>query len=111
MSGKNRDEDLDYYTKYATDDWVPLHNVAVAVNGHLGKGATFDQIVEATVDFVGELVDRGIRPGDLITDYPDFVPWSGEKSTLLDRLRNEMRTHGDFPYPGDVCWLHKPTAP
>ncbi|WP_394362685.1 hypothetical protein [Amycolatopsis sp. SB7-3] len=104
------EEDLQPLLKYAREGCVGLSVVVVVAEMKAGRGATFSEMTTALLSVVGELIDRGAVPGDLIDREPSFVAWSGSKSEILGRLACEIKTLGEIPATGEVCWIHDPAA-
>lgn len=101
-------EDLDYFTDYARDDWVPIHNVFVSASNILGAGASLHQITEAAGTMLDALFARNVRVGDLTATEPGFQTWPGTTREWLERIRRDVEQRGDIPDPGDLGWLHIP---
>jgi hypothetical protein len=99
-------DDVEYLVEYAGEDWVGMSPVTAVASAMAGKGATLDQQISALLTLIGDLMDRGAVPGDLIKDYPDFIPWSGTKDEILQRIARETRALGELPDSGEVTWLH-----
>ncbi|AIG75671.1 Hypothetical protein AJAP_13950 [Amycolatopsis japonica] len=104
------EEDLQPLLKYAREGCVGLSVVVVVAEMKAGRGATFTEMTTALLSVVGELIDRGAVPGDLVDEEPCFVAWSGSKSEILGRLACEIKTLGGIPATGEVCWIHDPAA-
>lgn len=103
-------EDLQYIFEYAEDDWVPMTVVSTAAEDVAGVDATFEQLTNALVTVVGDLIDRGAVPGDLLAEDPDFQAWPGSKDQMLARLRAEVQALARLPEGGEVCWIHVPKS-
>ncbi|MEV6907573.1 hypothetical protein [Amycolatopsis sp. NPDC051071] len=101
-------EDLDYFTDYARDDWVPIHNVFVSASNILGAGASLQQITLTAETMLKELFARKVCVGDLTHHDPGFETWSGTPADWLERVREDVKTRGDIPDPGELGWLHIP---
>ncbi|WP_328608799.1 hypothetical protein OG943_06670 [Amycolatopsis sp. NBC_00345] len=99
-------DDFQYLMEYASEDWVGMSPVSATASAMAGKHPTLEQEISALLTLIGELMDRGALPGDLIKDYPDFVPWTGTKEEILQRIERETRALGDMPHSGQVTWLH-----
>jgi hypothetical protein len=91
-SGNSWDEDLVYLFRYAREDWVGLSSVTAVAGTVAGEGATFDELVSAMLAVLGDLIDRGAVPGDLVAQGTGFEPWRGTKeerrTTSPDRRRD-----------------------
>lgn len=101
-------DDFQYLLEYAEDDWMPMSTVSAVAASHTDAQASFDQQTDALVELVGELIDHGALPGEIIADEPGFAPWLGSKEQLLDRFRAEVRVLGRLPDIGEICWIHIP---
>ena len=99
-------DDVEYLVEYAQDDWVGMSPVTAVASAMAGKGATLDQQISALLTLIGDLMDRGAVPGDLVEGDPDFVAWSGTKDEVLQRIARETRALGELPDSGEVTWLH-----
>ncbi|UUV32264.1 hypothetical protein NQK81_02085 [Amycolatopsis roodepoortensis] len=104
---KKYQEDLDYFTDYARDDWVPLHNVFVSASNILGA-ASLPQITQTAETMLGALFTRNVRVGDLTAHEPGFQPWPGTPREWLERIRDNVEQRRDIPDPGELGWLHTP---
>jgi hypothetical protein len=105
-SGSSWDEDLAYLVRYARGDWVGLSSVTAVAGTVAGEGATFDELVSAMLAVVGDLIDRGAVPGDLVAR--GFEPWPGTKEARLRRIATETEALGRLPETGEVAWIHCP---
>jgi len=101
-------EDLDYFTDYARDDWVPIHNVFVSASNLLGAGASMQQITQAAGSMLEALFARNVCVGDLVDYEPGFESWQGTPRKWLERIREDVEKRGDIPDPGELGWLHIP---
>ena len=81
----------DYLLDYAREDWVGLSPVNAVAGAVAGKGATFEELTSAMVAVIGDLIDRGAVPGDLIEQDPGFKAWSGTKEERLRRIAAETK--------------------
>lgn len=104
-SGKYQD-DLNYFSYYARDDWVPIHNVFVSASNIAGTGASLQEIVDIAGKMLGDLFRRGVLLGDLTERDPGFQPWSGTHDEWLTRVRNDIEARRDIPAPGELAWMH-----
>ncbi|AGM07692.1 hypothetical protein [Amycolatopsis keratiniphila] len=104
------EEDLEPLLKYAREGCVGLSVVVVVAEMKAGPDATFAEMTAALLSVVGTLIDRGAVPGDLVDGEPCFVAWQGSKSEILGRLACEIKTLGEIPATGEVCWIHDPAA-
>ncbi|MFI7123659.1 hypothetical protein [Amycolatopsis sp. NPDC049868] len=102
------EDELEPLLKYAREGWVGLSVVVVVAEMKAGRGATFTEMTAALLSVVGMLIDRGAVPGDLVGEGPCFVAWSGSRSEILGRLSCEIKTLGEIPATGEVCWIHDP---
>lgn len=103
-------ETLDYLRRYAAQDWLELSVVVDWANSVTGPSSTHTEIADMTVRFARDLVATGAVPGDLVADARDFVPWSGDVTAQMSRLRtelDEMVSRGRLPEGTDICWFHK----
>jgi hypothetical protein len=57
---------------------------------------------------VGDLIDRGAVPGDLVARGTGFEPWRGTKEARLRRIATETEALGRLPETGEVAWIHCP---
>lgn len=103
-------EELDYLTDYGTDDWVGMSALTPVAIAEAGQGANFGKQLDELLNLAGDLIDRGVVPGELIDEEPGFVAWSGDRTQLLSRLRDEVRALGYLPDSGEVCWFHAPRS-
>ncbi|SEP21325.1 hypothetical protein [Amycolatopsis saalfeldensis] len=100
------EEDFQYLMEYASEDWVGMAPLSATASAMAGKHPTLEQEISSLLKLVSELMDHGALPGDLIKDYPDFVPWVGTKAEILERIERETRALGDMPVSGEVAWFH-----
>lgn len=100
--------ELDYITDYGKDDWVGMSVLTPVAVAEAGEGADFEMQLDKLLNLAGDLIDRGVVPGELIEEEPGFVAWSGDKTQLLARLSDEVRALGYLPDSGEVCWFHAP---
>jgi hypothetical protein len=101
---------IEYLRTYAAGDWLELSTVAVWANGVTGRGSSTAEIVDMTLRLAGDLLADGSVPGEVVDDDRGFVPWPGDPTAQLDRLRAELADFvaGDrLPEGFDVCWFHK----
>jgi hypothetical protein len=99
-------EDLDYFTEYARDDWVPIHNIFVSASNIVGTGANLQQITQVAERMFEDLFARNVSVGDLTEDEPGFQAWQGSSEQWLNRIRDDVEQRGDIPDPGEFGWLH-----
>ncbi|NBH10966.1 hypothetical protein [Amycolatopsis sp. SID8362] len=109
-SNSSYQDDLDYLLDYAREDWVGLSPVTAVAGAVAGKGATFEELTSATLAVIGDLIDRGAVPGDLIEQDPGFKAWSGTKEEHLRRIAAETKALGRLPETGEVAWIHDPST-
>lgn len=101
-------EELDYIADYGREDWVGMSALTPVAVADAGKGANFETQLDTLLNLVGDLIDRGVLPGDLFDEEPGFIAWSGDKRQLVARLSDEVRALGYLPDSGEVCWFHTP---
>lgn len=101
-------EDFQYLLEYAEDDWMPISTVSAVAASHADAHASFAKKVDTLVTIVGELIDHGALPGEIIANDPGFAPWVGSREQLLDRFRSEVVALGRLPDIGEICWIHIP---
>src|SRR3981189_2255205 len=109
-SNSSYQDDLDYLLDYAREDWVGLSPVNAVAGTVAGKGATFEELTSAMVSVIGDLIDRGAVPGDLIEQDPGFKAWSGTKEERLRRIAAETKALGRLPETGEVAWIRAPST-
>ncbi|MFE0026786.1 hypothetical protein [Amycolatopsis sp. NPDC059021] len=99
-------EDLDYFTDYARDDWVPINYIFVSASNIVGANATLQQITEVAERMFRDLFARSASVGDLTEREPGFQAWQGTSDRWLTRIRDDVDARGDLPAPGEFGWLH-----
>jgi hypothetical protein len=109
-SNSSYQDDMDYLLDYAREDWVGMSPVSAVVGAAAGKGATFDELMSTMLAVVGELLECGAVPGDLVDQDQSFKPWPGAKEEHLRRIEAEITALGRLPESGEVAWIHDPSA-
>ncbi|MFI5593306.1 hypothetical protein ACIA5G_50235 [Amycolatopsis sp. NPDC051758] len=103
------EKDLAYLLDYAREDWVGMSPISAVAGTIAGQGATSDELTAALLAVIGDLIDRGAVPGDLVAEDPGFTPWPGTKEERLRRIAAETAELGRLPETGEVAWLHDPS--
>jgi len=101
-------ENLDYLSEYARDDWVPIHNVFVSASNTIGAGASLEEITDFAGTMLRDLFQRGVLLGDLTEHGSGFQPWNGTQDEWLTRVRDDVKARQDIPEPGELAWMHIP---
>ena|SRR5579883_6222 len=96
---------VDAFVTEAQRDYVSLPLLAHAAKVDLGA-ETPTQVREKTLELVGSLYDKGLRPCDL--DGVPIKPWPDEgRQAMLDRIEREWIAFGKLPNLGHpICWLY-----
>lgn len=108
--GASYDEDLEYLLDYAREDWVGFSVVNAVAGRIVGRDAGFQALKSAMLTVIGDLLDRGAVPGDLMKGEPAFSPWPGTKAQRLSRIEAEVESLGRAPCTGEVAWIHVPSS-
>ncbi|RSN17164.1 hypothetical protein DMC63_21115 [Streptomyces sp. WAC 05977] len=104
------DVGLESLLDYAREDRVGLSVVVAVAGAKAGEDATFAEKTAVLLSVVGDLMDRGAVPGDLVGADRDFVAWPGSKAAVLSRLACEVKALGEEAATGELCWIHDPAA-
>ncbi|OKI89977.1 hypothetical protein AMK11_02050 [Streptomyces sp. CB02414] len=99
-------KELDYLVRYARMSpmyFVPLRDAAEKA---AGEGSGEAEIQEVTLQLISDMLDRGVRIGDMSPrDGEEVIPWGVSKQEALDRVALEMRDHEDPIDFIDICWF------
>jgi hypothetical protein len=109
MESRFDDDTIASLVDFGTDDWMHIGVLSGEVGRVLGRGAPIEAIAEAMGELAGILIDHGVVPGELGAD-PDFRPWEGTRAEMVDRIVRETVKIGEYPWPGDIAWFHRPAT-
>jgi hypothetical protein len=91
------------------DDILQLDEMASVARRHLGGSPSEDEVMRATIETIGELVDAGYAiVGDVARDDEGILyisSWGSESADTIKRIKDEWLALGRPPNLGDVCWL------
>ena len=106
MESRYDDQTIADLVNLATIDWMHMGMLSGEAGRVLGKGAAIGDIAEAIGELAGILIDHGVLPGELGAD-PDFTPWSGTRTEMVERIVRETVAIGEYPWPNDIAWFHR----
>jgi hypothetical protein len=90
-------------------DILQLSEMAGVARRHLGGSPSEDEVMRATTEIVGELVDAGYAiVGDVAKDDKGILyisSWGLGSADTVKRIEDGWRSLGRPPNLGDVCWL------
>lgn len=102
-------EELEYLIEYARSAplyFSPLRDAAETV---AGRGSTEDQIQATTLRLISDMLDQGVRIGDMSPRKgEDVLPWNLSKEEALQRVAKEMRQYDNPIDFIDICWFTAP---
>jgi hypothetical protein len=107
MQSRFSDDTIASLVDFGTDDWMHIGALSGEVGRVLGNEAPIEAIAEAMGELAGILIDHGVVPGELGAD-PDFRPWTGTRAEMVERIVRETVAVGEYPWPGDIAWFHRP---
>jgi hypothetical protein len=105
-TAEQHQQELDYLTQYAKDDWVGFSPITAAASALLHGNCSAPAERELTVKLIRDMFETGARAGDITAD-PDnpFVPWDMDNDAALERIRLEMEALGHSPNSGEIGWI------
>ncbi|MGH7087919.1 MAG: hypothetical protein ACREFQ_03375 [Stellaceae bacterium] len=103
----NISELVDEFIKESDVDYVGLWEVAQVSREDLGA-TTMEETQELSLDLVGRLYDRGLRPGNYWGGDFDFWPEQGRQA-MLDRIEQEwVAARADPNLADPICYFAHP---
>lgn len=108
-------QEVDYYLRYASDDWVMVGLVFGSADSTIHAVTHEDVASLEDITTVGEMMlmelfEKGVVAGELTAGEPGFEGWPGSSDDWLTRIREWINENGDIPLPGECCWLHHPAG-
>lgn len=91
------------------EDILQLSEMASVTRRHLDGSPSEAEVMQATTEIVGELMDAGYAiVGDVAKDDKGILyisSWRLRSADTIKRIEDEWRALGRPPNLGDVCWL------
>ncbi|WP_345591725.1 hypothetical protein [Streptomyces marokkonensis] len=100
------EKELDYLVRYA--HMAPMYFVPLrdAAEKAAGRGSGEDEIQRVTLRLIGDMLDQGVRIGDMSSrEGEDVIPWDVPRQEALDRVAREMKSYDDPIDFIDICWF------
>ncbi|GAA1042352.1 MULTISPECIES: hypothetical protein [Streptomyces] len=98
--------ELDYlirYTEMSPVYFTPLWDAAETV---AGQSASEAEVQEAALRLIGDMMDHGIKVGDMSPkDGEGVIPWGLSRSETLERIHSEMQAYEDPLEYVNICWF------
>lgn len=97
--------ELDYLVKYAEVSSAYFTILWDAAETVAGNGSSFSDAQKAVIRLVGDMLDRGIRVGDVNPrEGEEVIPWDLSREEILHRIEHEMQMHEDPSGYINICW-------
>ncbi|MEU5126611.1 hypothetical protein [Streptomyces mobaraensis] len=105
------EEELTYLIEYARMSPVYFTPVRDAAEAVAGPEATEEQIQEMTVKLIGDMLNRGVRIGDMSPVPGEMVvPWELSHDEALRKVADKMQRIGDPLNFVHICWFDFPAG-
>ncbi|WP_371790382.1 hypothetical protein OG285_05840 [Streptomyces sp. NBC_01471] len=105
------ESELAYLVQYAEQTSVYFTILWDAAETVADDGSSVPEVQKAALSLVGDMLDRGIRAGDMSPqEGEEVVPWDLSREGVLHRIEREMQMYDD-PYDYiKICWFSAPKS-
>lgn len=109
LTGKQYDDELDYLVQYARMAPVYFTPVRDAAETVAGERSTEAEVQKATLKLIGDMLDQGIKIGDMSPrEGESVIPWNLTRDQSLRKVAEEMRRYDDPLEFVNICWFVAP---
>ncbi|GAA3189698.1 MULTISPECIES: hypothetical protein [Streptomyces] len=106
MDGEYQGE-LDYLIRYVQMSPVYFSPVWDAAETVVGGEGTDAEVRAAALSLVGDMLDRGVKVGDMSPrEGEGVISWNVSREETLRRIEEEMRRYVDPLEYVNICWFH-----